>query len=102
MDGVAILRKKVVVIDAYGNEIETYSERQVYCKARSTTRSEFYSAAQAGLRPEIIMVLQNKADYEGEDEVEYSGKVYKVIRTYWDDKDPVELTLAEKVTANGI
>lgn len=101
MDDIAILRKATISLDAVGNEVKTYSERQVFCKTRGVTRREFYDAAQAGLRPQIVLIMQNKIDYEGEEEVEFHGKVYGVMRTYWDDADEIELILEERTALNG-
>lgn len=102
MDDIAILRKATVTTDAVGNTVKAYSERQVFCKTRSVTRSEFYDAAQAGLRPSVVLALSSRIDYEGEDEAVWAGKVYGIIRAYWtDDGDSVELTLEEKTALNG-
>lgn len=101
MDDVAILRKITITVDALGNDIEAVVEKTVYCQTRSVTRSEFYNAAQAGLRPSVDLILQNKADYDGEQEAEWRGKIYKVIRTYWTDADEIELILEERTAQNG-
>ncbi len=102
MDDIAILRKATESVDAVGNTIKTYTETQVFCKTRSVTRAEFYDAAQAGLRPSVVLSLSTAADYHGEEEAEWHGKVYGVLRTYWtDDGDGIELTLEEKTGLNG-
>ena len=99
MDDVAKLRKPTVLIDDYGNEIKAFSEKQIFCDTRSITRREFYDAAQAGLRPEVVLRMQ-KIDYEGEEEIEWRGKVYHVMRTYWDDADLMEIYLEERTAQN--
>lgn len=102
MDSTATLRKATVTTDQVGNEVRTYSEKEVFCKARSVTRSEFYDAAQAGLRPSIVLTLATRLDYEGEEEVTFEGRTYGVIRTYWTDaSDEIELTLEERTALNG-
>lgn len=101
MDDIAILRAATITTDAVGNEIKTYSEKKVFCRTRGVTRREFYDAAQAGLRPTVVFVLQNKIDYNGEEEIEWRGKVYRIIRTYWNDADEIELTVEERTAHNG-
>lgn len=58
------------------------TSRQVFCTVRSVGMSEFYRAHEVGLSPEIVFVLTDSADYEGEKIVEYNGRRYEVIRTY--------------------
>lgn len=103
MDDIAVLRKATATTDAVGNAVKTYTETQVFCKTRSVTRSEFYDAAQAGLRPAVVLSLSNAADYHGEEEAEWRGKVYGILRAYWtEDGDGIELTLEEKTGLNGM
>lgn len=100
MDDVAKLLIPTVRIDDYGNEVKTYEEKQIYCKVRSTTLREFYQAAQAGLRPSLVLTMQG-ADYTGEEAVAWRGKVYGVVRSYWRQADEIELTLEERTVYNG-
>lgn len=100
MDDVAILRAETVNVDDVGNTVTAYSDRQVFCRTRGVTRREFYDAQQAGLRPSIVLLLSNRADYSGEKVAVYHGAEYSIIRTYWTDGgDEIELTLEER-TAN--
>lgn len=100
MDDIAILLIPVMRVDEYGNEVKTYQEKQIYCKVRSTTLREFYQAAQAGLRPSIVLTMQG-ADYNGEEAIVWRGKVYGIIRSYWKQADEIELTLEERTIYNG-
>lgn len=101
-DSIIILKKQnTPSYDAYGNELITYTDREVYAMPRSVYNSEFYNAAQAGLHPSITFVLTNRADYEGEILVEYDGELYNVIRTDWTaQKDKISL-ICEKRVVNG-
>lgn len=102
MDDVAILRVETIGTDAIGNEIKTYTDKQVFVKTRGVTRREFYDAQQAGLRPSLVLVLSNRADYAGEKLAVFHGIEYTVLRTYWtDDGDEIELTLEERVANYG-
>lgn len=55
--------------------------RTVYANKRSIRQSEFYQAAQAGLRPEIMFEVRS-AEYQGEPKLVYDGTTYRIIRTY--------------------
>ena len=91
--------------DKYGNEIVDPAERTVMCRISSVTRSEFYSAATAGLQPELTVILSDAEDYRGETLVRYpgvdGGQLYSVIRTYRGGRtagpDGIELILTRKV-----
>ena len=100
MDDVAKLLVPIIRIDDLGNEVKTYQEKQIYCKVRSTTKREFYQAAQAGLRPSLVLTMQG-ADYDGEEAIVWRGKVYSIIRSYWKQADEIELTLEERTIYNG-
>lgn len=100
MDDIAILLIPVMRVDEYGNEVKTNQEKQIYCKVRSTTLREFCQAAQAGLRPSLVLTMQG-ADYNGEEVIVWRGKVYGIIRSYWKQADEIELTLEERTIYNG-
>jgi len=68
-----------------GDPIRASSKRLVLCGRRSVTRSEHYQAAATGLKPEIVFVI-NRHEYQGETEVEFESKRYKVDRTYAVDR----------------
>ena len=71
-------------LDEYLNEVQTPTEREVFCRISSAVRNEFYQAATAGLRPEWTVRLSDFAEYQGEKKVRYNGEVYAVLRTYRD------------------
>ena len=100
MDDVAILLIPVIRVDEVGNEVKVYQEKQIFCKVRSTTKREFYQAAQAGLRPSLILTMQG-VDYDGEEAIVWRGKTYGIIRKYWRQADEIELTLEERTVYNG-
>lgn len=58
------------------------SPREVFCGLRSVTRSEFYQANATGYKPELVFILADYYDYNGETLVDYDGQRYRVIRTY--------------------
>lgn len=58
------------------------SRRDVLCGLRSVGHTEFYEAYATEYRPELIFVLADYLDYEGETLVKYGDDLYRVIRTY--------------------
>ena len=85
-------------IDKYGNEIVETIEREVYVQPRGVYNSEFYNAAQTGLKPSITFFLTNRGDYRNETVISFEGQKYDVIRTDWNaQRDGVSLICQEKI-----
>lgn len=106
MDDVIKLLSFTFQTDSYGNEIESVTERQVFCRVRSISRNEFYQAAQTDLHPEYVFILSNYRDYEGEQELKYTDwtgqqRRYNILRTYRSESDELEIIAGEKVDAAG-
>ena len=97
-DGVATLKAYgEPSYDEYGNEIPTVTEREVYVQPRSVYSSEFYNAAQLGLKPSLTLFISNRDDYEDERILVYEGKEYSVIRTDWSaQRDGISLICEER------
>jgi len=84
--------------DEYGNEALNVTERVVFVQPRGVYSSEFYNAAQLGLKPSLTLVMTNRADYDGEKVVEFEGKDYDVIRVDWTaQRDSISLICEERV-----
>lgn len=73
--------------------------RNVYCEVRSVGQTEIYQARAAGLAPEIRFVLAQAFEYQGERRAVFHGVPYRIIRTYINDADGIELT-AERSEGN--
>ena len=87
--------------DDYGNESIETKKTDVFVQPRGVYQSEFYNAAQLGLKPSITLVISNRADYNDEKVVEFHSKFYTVIRVDWNaQRDSVALICEEK-TNNG-
>lgn len=69
-----------------------------YCRVESVTRNEYYRAMSNGIEPQLVFVLSEYADYNGQKIVIYNNKRYRVIRTYVSDNS-IELTVGT-VTAD--
>lgn len=69
------------------------NEREVFCKVRSVGRSEFYTALNAGLRPEYVFEIAVADEYEGERRLRYRDRILDVVRTYEpENSDGIEIT----------
>ena len=75
------------------HEAVTETARTVMCDVRSVTRAEYYTAENAGHRPEYVFYLTVSDDYQGERLAEYKGVRYRVIRTYRTAEDGIEITV---------
>ncbi|ACJ33048.1 phage head closure protein [Anoxybacillus flavithermus] len=94
-----VLISQAFIEDEIGNRIPTETRKTVLCNVKSVGRNEFYSAATAGLKPSIVFVIHGY-EYDGEQEVEFEGARYRVIRTYSTDFEEIEIT-CERVAADG-
>ena len=82
------------------HEAVTETARTVYCTVQSVTRSEYYTALNAGIMPEFVFRLSLAEDYQGERAVRYRGQRFRVIRTYVTEDDGIEITV-ERADENG-
>lgn len=98
-DSVATLKAKSgETFDTDGNQVITYTERTVYVMPRGVYSSEFYNAAQTGLKPSITFEIANRADYNGERLIVWNGVEYNVIRVDWTaQRDKISLICEERV-----
>ena len=96
MDDTAKLITEEIYQDSELNIKTRKTYTAILCKIRSVTRSEFYSASTAGLTPEIEMTISHSIDYDDQKLVLFHGRIYKVIRTYWNG-DEVILTLGRSI-----
>ena len=83
--------------DEIGNDRESTVETDVFCEVTSASRAEFFSAAQAGLRPEYKFKIWAH-EYGGQTKVRYDGREFEIYRTF-KLHDTIEL-YAKEVTAN--
>ena len=98
-DGIAILKAYgEPTYDGYGNEIIPEIDTTVFVQPRGVYQSEFYNAAQLGLKPSITLYMTNRADYDGQKVLVYEGKEYSVIRVDWNaQRDGISLVCEERI-----
>lgn len=92
-DETIILITRKDTTDDYGDTICDRSERTVYAEVMSIGQTEFYQAADKGLKPDIKFKLADYADYQGEKEVRYGDITYEVLRTYRTSRNELEITV---------
>ena len=86
--------------DDIGNQVETPTERMVFAEQLDVGSSEFYNAAQTGLRAERKFEMYTR-EYQGESRVKHNGITYRIIRTgYGKSKEKTRLT-CERVSGDG-
>ena len=52
--------------DEYGNESIVTDKRDVFVRPRGVYQSEYYNAAQLGMKPSITLEIANREDYQEE------------------------------------
>lgn len=77
---ITLLRENPEAHGVFDTPTETPVE--VFAEVRSVTSSEYYRALSAGIEPELVFVLTDYADYNGEKVFLYEGVRWRVIRTY--------------------
>lgn len=98
-DHEVILINEVYVENEIGERVTQETRSPVLCGEKSVGRSEYYAAATAGHKPEVVLVV-HRYEYAGQTAVEYEGVRYSVLRTYAADNEEIELT-CERVAAHG-
>lgn len=101
MDSVLDLIAVTQAQDENGVWQSTETVRQIFCRADSVTRREFYDAGRNGLNPAFKFTVF-AADYGGEPLVGFGGLRYSVYRTYHvPATDYMELYVERKGGTNG-
>jgi SPP1 family predicted phage head-tail adaptor len=81
-------------VDGNGYKAVSTVRREVLCNKKSATRTEFYTAKQAGEK--IVLILEVRgADYRGETFAEHGGRLYEVVRDYTKSGEIYELNCKE-------
>jgi hypothetical protein len=82
----------------HGEPVQDMVYRTVFANKMSIKRSEFYMAANTGLKPELVFEVRS-LEFNNDEAVRYptgeDGKVYSIIRTY-DKGEFTELTVSSR------
>lgn len=79
----------------YGEPIQSMEWREVFANKKSVRQSEFYQAANVGLKPELVFEIRS-IEFNNDEKVRYGGKEYSIIRAY-DKGEVAELTVSSRV-----
>ncbi|MDG3292170.1 phage head closure protein [Streptococcus suis] len=94
---ITLIAKKITGQDKLKQNITEEVKTKLLCRKRSITRSEFYQANQAGIRPSLVVDIHS-FEYENQELAEFDGKKYRIIKTYPVDFETLELTMTEKLS----
>jgi len=86
--------------DAHAQPVVVPSYILCVGKMRSVYQSEYFEAAQSGIRP-TFTIETPAVNYHGEKLIKYDGNTYVIYRTYNVGTDKIELHCAERVGTNG-
>lgn len=81
MNNVAYLITKKYLEDEIGQDISEITEQEVFCEILSISQSEFFEAAQSGLKPQYKIKVWAE-EYSGQDEVKIGDEYFTVYRNY--------------------
>ena len=85
------------ITDDYGNQRPNPVSVTVQASRKELAMSEFYAAAQAGIRPAVELIV-HMFEYNGQQNIKWRGDEYTVIRIYQRNNDEVELYLERKIS----
>ena len=85
---------EIVTLVSVDEETGEEPRRRSYASVASVWGNETYQAMTVGLKPELMIVLADwHTDYHGEQQVEYGGNSYRVLRAYQTEDGRAELTV---------
>lgn len=90
----AVLVREEKTVNDNGYKDITTTRREVFANKKTATRSEFYTAKQAGDKIALVLEVRG-ADYQEETLVEYEGRLYEVVRAYTESGETYELNCKE-------
>lgn len=93
---IKLISKKVTGKDKLLQPISEDVEVTLLCRKKKVTRSEFYQANQAGLRPSLVVEVHS-FEYDNQEHATFEGKKYRILKTYPIDSEILELTLSEEL-----
>lgn len=95
MEYLITLRSTTTAPDANGVATATNVDTSVYADKKSVKRTEFYAAQSAGVRADVVFIV-NADDYTDQMIVVDGSTTYKVSRAYQIGQGRVELTCTRR------
>lgn len=80
--------------DAHGDPVlKNELSVPIYSEKKSIGKKEFYQAQTSGMKPELIFVITDHMDYQGQKYLVHDGIMYKILKTYQSTKsNELEIT----------
>ena len=78
--------------DTYGDPVIKLSILQLFAKQKSISQTEFYQAQTSEFKPEIKFKIPDYLDYDGQKYLIHNDIRYKIMRTYRNDSNELEIT----------
>ena len=91
---------KVESKDEVGNVVYAESLRKVYGIKRKVGVNEYYNATSVGITLGAEIRIK-ESSYKGEDEADYCGERFSIIRTYPFNHQDIVVVLGHKQGVNG-
>lgn len=79
-------------VNERGNVIKIKDYKTIFANKKSISQSEFYEAEKLGLKPRFRFEIYD-IEYNNELLARYDNKEYKILKTYKNSVDKIELTL---------
>lgn len=81
-------------IDDRGYNTSIVTARNVFADVKSVRQSEFYDAQMSGIKLEYMFEIRD-IDYQNEEFIEFSGRTYKIVRTYKKNVEFIEIVVTD-------
>ncbi|HFI0500810.1 TPA: phage head closure protein [Streptococcus suis] len=94
---ITLIEQKITGKDKLKQNITEEVKTVLLCRKKSITRSEFYQANQAGIRPSLVVDIHS-FEYDNQELAEFEGERYRILKTYPVDLETLELTMTEKLS----
>ncbi|WP_020189709.1 phage head closure protein [Kurthia sp. Dielmo] len=98
LNDVAELMQEQIIKTSLGQERKSFVPSEVFCKKKSVTRTEYFTAGQSGLRPSAMFKV-HLLDYDQELYIRHEEKIYSIYRTF-ENGDFIELYCEVRSGAN--
>ncbi len=98
-EGVIELIAETYGFDDDNNHVVTgETMTEVFCTVKSVRQSEFYQAATADLKPEVVFEIR-RPEYDGQTALIFECDRYEVIRTFGPDVEKLEIVCKKLIAA---
>jgi len=85
----------LVETNDHGEIIKTFVWETIFAQKKSIKQTEFYSAANVGLKPELTFEIF-MFEFNYQEKLKYNGKEYTILRTY-EKGEKIELVVSSQI-----